>query len=131
MSLTNTNREARRPARSVGLRDLRFAGTVAAGLIAGFLGIGALSAPLVGWSDWPKKLGDGGNATQAEVRLPPATQRNTVTIHRPSRQGPASLVPVVGLGPAGTLVVTGAAGVPGAAGTPGGTGGPAATGGPG
>ena len=60
MSLTNTNREARRPVRSVGLRDLRFAGTVAAGLVAGVLGVGALSAPLLGWTDWPDGLKPGG-----------------------------------------------------------------------
>jgi hypothetical protein len=59
MPLTNTNREARRTARPV-LRDLRFAGTVAAGLVAGVLGIGALSAPLLGWSEWPDGLTPGG-----------------------------------------------------------------------
>src|SRR3982750_1764061 len=36
--------------------DLRFAGTIAAGLIAGTLGMGALAAPLVGWKDWPSGL---------------------------------------------------------------------------
>ena len=56
MSLTNTNREAQRSVRSGGLRDLRFAGTVAAGLVAGVLGVGALSAPLLGWTDWPEQV---------------------------------------------------------------------------
>jgi hypothetical protein len=38
------------------VRDLRFAGTVAAGLIAGVLGVGAIAVPLVGWNDWPTAL---------------------------------------------------------------------------
>ena len=38
------------------LGDLRFAGTIAAGLVAGTLGLGALAAPLVGWKDWPSGL---------------------------------------------------------------------------
>ena len=37
-------------------RDLRFAGTVAAGLCAGVLGVGAIAVPLVGWNDWPQAL---------------------------------------------------------------------------
>src|SRR3954454_12468984 len=37
--------------------DLRFAGTITAGLVAGTLGLGALAAPLVGWKDWPAALG--------------------------------------------------------------------------
>src|SRR3954467_15179464 len=53
MSLTNTNREVQRQGRAGGLRDLRFAGTVAAGLVAGVLGVGALTAPLLGWTEWP------------------------------------------------------------------------------
>src|SRR4051794_19152682 len=38
------------------VRDLRFAGTVAAGLCAGVIGVGAIAAPLVGWNDWPAAL---------------------------------------------------------------------------
>src|SRR4051812_45809624 len=45
-----------RAARPTALGDLRFAGTVATGLIAGTLGLGALAAPLVGWEDWPSAL---------------------------------------------------------------------------
>ena len=67
MSLTNTNREARRTKRPVAVRDLRFAGTVAAGLVAGVLGVGALSAPLLGWSEWPDTLQRGGG----EAPVPP------------------------------------------------------------
>ena len=58
MSLTNTNRESP-GARPLALRDLRFAGTVAAGLVAGVLGVGALSAPLLGWTEWPDALQPG------------------------------------------------------------------------
>src|SRR3954466_15339791 len=43
------------PRRSA-LGDLRFAGTIATGLVAGTLGLGALAAPLVGWRDWPSRL---------------------------------------------------------------------------
>src|SRR4051812_9664410 len=45
-----------RGTRPSGLGDLRFAGTVATGLVAGTLGLGALAAPLVGWRDWPSGL---------------------------------------------------------------------------
>src|SRR3954451_7783879 len=44
--------------------DLRFAGTIAAGLVAGTLGLGALAAPLVGWKDWPSALGKGDTSSQ-------------------------------------------------------------------
>ena len=37
-------------------RDLRFAGSVAAGLVAGVLGVGAIAVPLFGWNDWPQAL---------------------------------------------------------------------------
>src|SRR5829696_9177483 len=37
-------------------RDLRFAGTIAAGLCAGVLGVGAIAVPLFGWNDWPQAL---------------------------------------------------------------------------
>jgi len=43
-------------ARPTALGDLRFAGTIAAGLVAGTLGLGALATPLVGWKDWPSAL---------------------------------------------------------------------------
>ena len=61
LALTDTNREASGGARRLAVRDLRFAGTVAAGLVAGVLGVGALSAPLLGWSNWPDdgQSGDG------------------------------------------------------------------------
>src|ERR1700742_2308418 len=85
MSLTNTNRGAARQMRTGGLRDLRFAGTVAAGLVAGVLGVGALSAPLLGWTDWPDTLQPGGNQTttmsapqqRPTVAQPPQTGSGT------------------------------------------------------
>ncbi len=46
MSDTDTTYIAPRPS---ALGDLRFAGTIATGLVAGTLGLGALAAPLVGW----------------------------------------------------------------------------------
>ena len=49
----NTYSMTPRTARPSALGDLRFAGTIAAGLVAGTLGLGALAAPLVGWKDWP------------------------------------------------------------------------------
>ena len=72
MSLTNMNRESRRPVRSVGVRDLRFAGAVAAGLVAGVIGVGALSAPLLGWTDWPDGLKPGGSDV---VKMKPPAQQ--------------------------------------------------------
>src|SRR5918998_3729355 len=69
MSLTNTDRQARRAKRPVGLRDLRFAGTVAAGLVAGVLGVGALSAPLLDWNDdWPDASDRGGQDDPLTLR---------------------------------------------------------------
>src|SRR3954447_21605161 len=102
MSLTNTNREARRPERSVGLRDLRFAGTVAAGLVAGVLGVGALSAPLLGWTDWPDNLQPG---SQPSVQLRSPEQRQTVA--QPPRSGsrtPAGPTDIPGVGTVTALV---------------------------
>ena len=54
MSDTDTTYATDGPApRPSALGDLRFAGTIATGLVAGTLGLGALAAPLVGWKDWP------------------------------------------------------------------------------
>src|SRR3954462_9260695 len=118
MSLTNTNREARRPERSVGLRDLRFAGTVAAGLVAGVLGVGALSAPLLGWTDWPDALQPGSNPG---VVMPSAQQRPTVALPPSSGDrtpsGP-SAVPGIGVT---ALVAAPGVSVTSPAGTTGGT----------
>src|ERR1044071_6847014 len=106
MSLTNTNREARRSERSVGLRDLRFAGTVAAGLVAGVLGVGALSAPLLGWTDWPDQLQPGGGNAAVTMRSPQLRQ----DIAQPPRTGsgppPAGPSAIPGAGTVTALVIT-------------------------
>ena len=92
-----------RAARPTALGDLRFAGTIAAGLVAGTLGLGALAAPLVGWKDWPSALtqqatqparrpGQGGRAegraTSSTPRKnrPTARWRHGAGHHRPPRQ---------------------------------------------
>src|SRR3954463_6727487 len=112
MSLTNTNREARRSERSVGLRDLRFAGTVAAGLVAGVLGVGALSAPLLGWTDWPDQLQPGGNDT---VQMVAPAPRHTIAPDRPGSAGtPTGPAGVPGVGTATALVISAATGGTGA-----------------
>src|ERR1044072_9203428 len=106
MSLTNTNRGARRQERSVGLRDLRFAGTVAAGLVAGVLGVGALSAPLLGWTDWPDQLQPGGTDSPGTMKAPDERQaiaQPPSTGSRTTPSGPPA-VPVVGAGTAVALV---------------------------
>ena len=116
MSLTNMNREARRPVRSVGVRDLRFAGAVAAGLIAGVLGVGALSAPLLGWSDWPDglKLGSGHAVTTMKA---PAQQVAAVDNNRPTQTtiGPAA---VPGVGTVTSLAIPGGTGTSTGSGSP-------------
>src|SRR3954452_22795874 len=101
MSLTNTNRGAERHMRS-GLRDLRFAGTVAAGLVAGVLGVGALSAPLLGWTDWPEKL-KAGRGDDVAMKAP--APQVPAADHRPTRSSTAPTA-VTGGGTATTLVIS-------------------------
>jgi hypothetical protein len=104
-------------------RDLRFAGTIAAGCIAGVLGVGALTAPLLGWTSWPSaQSGPQGHGalTLAEpsVRLAPkhsAPSRKpsvlspvTNTVPLPGQAGtvalrPGSLVSLVSSGGTATL----------------------------
>ena len=55
--------------------DLRFAGTIATGLVAGTLGLGALAAPLVGWKDWPSALGNDTSSAQT-LKMAPANVAN-------------------------------------------------------
>src|SRR3954468_19443081 len=62
-----TTLETGRMTRPTALGDLRFAGTIAAGLVAGTLGLGALAAPLVGWKDWPAGLTQ--QASSSPLRL--------------------------------------------------------------
>src|SRR5918999_408646 len=116
MSLTNINREVRRPRRPVA-RDLRFAGTVAAGLVAGVLGVGAISAPLLGWNDWPERLRAG---QDGPVEMQSPTERTAPVRRAPGNgggggggeTGPALVTipgPSVGIGGGGggTFVVAG------------------------
>src|SRR3954462_728796 len=89
----NTTFETGRMTRPSALGDLRFAGTVAAGLVAGTLGLGALAAPLVGWRDWPSGLTQDQPTT---VRLAkPAAQRPANTA-RSGGQVPGTSNPVPG-----------------------------------
>ena len=106
-------------------RDLRFAGTVAAGLCAGVLGVGAIAVPLVGWNDWPQALtssnGDpirlttvtGGGATGSAGAKTRYTPRTTIS------------------GPTGAIALLTASGAPSSPGTAvsGGTGSSGASGG--
>src|SRR5919108_5994903 len=123
LSLTNTNREATGTSRPLALRDLRFAGTVAAGLVAGVLGVGALSAPLLGWTDWPDALQPGGNQRQPVVMSAPDQRPATAQPPRsPARTatGP-SAVPGVGTATAVVIPVGGVTGGTGGTGTGGST----------
>src|SRR3954447_15528977 len=65
-----TTPEPARMTRPSALGDLRFAGTVATGLVAGTLGLGALAAPLVGWRDWPSGLEASGSTGTAKLAHP-------------------------------------------------------------
>jgi hypothetical protein len=86
---------------TLAMRDLRFASTVAAGLIAGVLGVGALAAPLVGWSDWPASIVTG--------------DEGSLTVHRPAVQPSSSFR----TGSPGTGGSTNAPALPGASALPG------------
>jgi hypothetical protein len=77
MTDQDISRRTGRDQRPGALRDLRFAGTVAAGLVAGVLGVGAIAAPLVGWSEWPAKLSperDGALTLNAPERSTPTSR---------------------------------------------------------
>src|SRR6476646_3195406 len=95
----HANRSAR-SARPV-VRDLRFAGAVAAGLCAGVLGVGAIAAPLVGWNDWPDSLKprkDGSLVVDRPADRSPAASRGpTVSSPRVGVVGPVG-APVALLG---------------------------------
>ena len=87
-------------ARPTALGDLRFAGTIAAGLVAGTLGLGALAAPLVGWKDWPSALTQ--QATSQPVVLakalpPQARNEQTPRTPRPPAPRGGSVLDNVGL----------------------------------
>src|SRR3954453_8199131 len=109
MSLKKTNREAPASRRPVGLRDWRFAGPVAAGLVAGVLGVGALSAPLLGWNDWPDQLKPGSNDNTVQMAAPELG--HTFTKERPGKgREPSGAGAIPGVGTATAAVISAAAG---------------------
>jgi hypothetical protein len=115
MSLTNIDPEGRGADRPGALRDLRFAGTVAAGLVAGVLGVGALSAPLLGWTSLSDELKSG--PQPGDVRMAPGepSVASVGRAHRaPGRSGTGAVtIP----GPGGsTIVLPGSTGGGGAGG---------------
>jgi len=71
-----------RTTRPSALGDLRLAGSVATGLVAGTLGLGALAAPLVGWRDWPSALQSAPSAGNYQLAKPQAATQ------RPGKPGP-------------------------------------------
>src|SRR5436190_11845552 len=98
-----------RGTRPSALGDLRFAGTVATGLVAGTLGLGALAAPLVGWRDWPAGLTTSESAGTAHLATPtPIKSQGTRPGGGRSGTGPAGRPT-----PGGATALTGL-GIPGA-----------------
>src|SRR5687767_5028833 len=67
-----TDRNTTRRTSTTG-RDLRFAGAIASGLVAGVLGVGAIAVPLVGWNDWPKALS---TSSGEPIEISTATDRS-------------------------------------------------------
>src|SRR5690242_3173962 len=91
------------------VRDLRFAGTVAAGLIAGVVGVGAIAAPLVGWNHWPDAMSsskDGPSLTVSRPALAIHTSGKPERTRTPARIGVVGPVAV-----SGTVLVTTPGGV--------------------
>src|SRR3954447_20178285 len=98
-----------RGTRPSALGDLRFAGTVATGLVAGTLGLGALAAPLVGWRDWPSGLQASEGTGNAQLAQPtPVKSQGTKSGGGRSGSGGTST-------PGGATALTGL-GIPGATG---------------
>ena len=75
-----------RAARPTALGDLRFAGAIAAGLVAGTLGLGALATPLVGWKDWPRRCRSSRPASRSFSRT--RTCRSRARRRRRARSAP-------------------------------------------
>src|ERR1700759_4124753 len=83
------------------LGDLRFAGTIAAGLVAGTLGLGALAAPLVGWKDWPKGLEKDASTQTLRLASPqaqPPRDGRSQTSHNGRQGSGAPTSPLTGTG---------------------------------
>src|SRR4051794_20634349 len=73
-----TTHDAGHTTRPSALGDLRFAGTIATGLVAGTLGLGAIAAPLVGWRDWPSGLTPQDQPTTVQLAKPAAERAANV-----------------------------------------------------
>src|SRR3954454_23573143 len=95
-----------RGTRPSALGDLRFAGTVATGLVAGTLGLGALAAPLVGWKDWPAGLTQQARSGPLKLAKPYEAKIGNARTPRTGQPAPggATILTSVGLpgGSAGT-----------------------------
>src|SRR3954464_12490459 len=95
MSMIHTRDDGNGASRHFAVRDLRFAGTVAAGLVAGVLGVGALTAPLLGWTQWPDSPDQGAQAGVVTLHSRPSA----APVERPSTsaigKGSSAVVPVV------------------------------------
>src|SRR4051794_15474000 len=107
-----TTSESGRMTRPSALGDLRFAGTIATGLVAGTLGLGALAAPLVGWRDWPGALTQD-QPTTVQLAKPTAartgnTARSRGQVPGTGQQTPGGASALTGLG--GSPLGTGATG---------------------
>ena len=76
-----------RTTRPSALGDLRLAGSVATGLVAGTLGLGVVVAPLVGWKDWPSALQP--TASMGHSQLAQPTPR-TAPDRKPGTHKPAA-----------------------------------------
>ena len=106
------------------LGDLRFAGTIATGLVAGTLGLGALAAPLVGWKDWPQALERDAATQPLRLATPKqAEPRGTQPNGGPEGQTPGGATPlttvgVPGGGAGGTVPALPAFGIGGSPATP-------------
>jgi hypothetical protein len=88
-----------RGTRPSALGDLRFAGTVATGLVAGTLGLGALAAPLVGWRDWPSGLQASEGTGTAQLAKPtPVKSQGTKPGGTGGRPTPGGATALTGLG---------------------------------
>src|SRR4051794_570639 len=110
----NTYAMTARASRPTALGDLRFAGTIAAGLVAGTLGLGALAAPLVGWKDWPSGLTQQASSLPLRLAKPHTPRTGNERTPRTGTGQPA---------PGGATILT-SVGLPGgSAGTAGGSGG--------
>src|SRR5215210_7308545 len=101
MNNGNTNRRT-----STTGRDLRFAGTLAAGLVAGVLGVGAIAVPLVGWNDWPQALS---TSSGDAIEISTATDRSGPRRDSGSSGSEGNAPRVTVTGPSGALALLPAA----------------------